>query len=263
MAKPSIFSKNYNNFRKKRKRRIVITIVILIIIAIALCFTLTNKSFKNSTQKNSINQNNKNVSNKDLKNQNKVQIKENKEEKENIKEKSDLININDNLKIKVFYNEEDSKRTYQKVCDSTSDGEIYFDINPSKSSILILDSKTQKIYLIDQNEKVSDISKDKYISSKGLVILRENKIENDKNYIWCTSPKFIDDNHIAFISQLPWLSGNNNKFIWYGDVQNKEYYRIQDKQGQNVEFQNLSDKGLGVTIDNTQYYLNAKGELLK
>lgn len=269
MAKPSIFSRNYEK-AMKRRRRIIISIIISIILIIGIIIYISIPGTKKFNTMNKLNKKNitGKTNNKNNKNE-KIELDKNKQQDSKINTKKDIqdkyltLQLNENLNIKITYTEEGNKKIYKELINSKDNSNIYYDISPSKTSLLVLDAITQKIYFLDNDGNISDISKEKYVSKKGDVFYREYKIKNNKNYVWCETPRFIDDNNIAFISQLPWLKEDGNKFIWFGDIQKKKYRYIKNKSGTSVEFENLNKKGLVVSIDKEIYYIKANGEIIQ
>jgi hypothetical protein len=84
--------------------------------------------------------------------------------------------------------------------------------------LLYLIVKFKVYFLFDTNGNKEDITNPEYVSSSGTVISKDNQLSSNPNYIWCSSPKFIDDDNIAYISQLPWLN-KSSKYIWIENIQ--------------------------------------------
>ncbi|WP_102401087.1 hypothetical protein [Haloimpatiens massiliensis] len=273
MGKPSIFSKNYEKAVKRRRRKIIaIVISVVFVLGIVIYINLfKNKSFNiiNKISKiNIMNKTNKKTGTKKVDSKSAANSKKEDEikkqstsVKEEKKTKYITVNLNENLSVKISYEEKENKKIYKDVVNEIDNSKIYFDCNPSKTSLLVYEEKTQKMFFIDNEGKVIDISKDQYVSKNGSVFLRENKIKNDSNYLWCQSPRFVDEENIAFISRLPWLKADGKKFIWYGKVGEKKYRYIRNKQGSDVQFQNITEKGLSVKIDDKIYYMTSTGTL--
>lgn len=276
MSKPSIFSKDYEKHMKKRKRNMLIMIIILIIAILCMCLYLKDGSYSFSKMYNNIiskiNQFNKekklevDVSNED----NRYNNSEHQTNKDNEKgilqndksqDKFFYVNIN-NRNIQISYEEKNEKRTLKQAKD-LDNNYIYYDINPSKNGIIIYDSNSQEVFYIDVYGNISNITKQKYISTKGDEFNREEVLKNNENYIWCTTPKFLNDDTIAFISELPWINKDNNKYIWYGSIKDRKYRYIKSNISKDIRFSELTNEGLKVIIDKKQYILMDNGQLIQ
>ncbi|WP_392486311.1 hypothetical protein ACER0A_008420 [Haloimpatiens sp. FM7315] len=273
MPKPSIFSKNYEkNMKMRRKKKaIVIVFVAILIFAIYIILATSGKNqfMNNIVKKINWVQNKENAEDKKIKktidDEKKIKEVSKDKEKEEKKNKEEYINlsITESLSLKLFYSEVNGKKTYTNVENNNLNNDVDFDINPSKSSVLIYEKLNQKIFLVDNLGKVTDISKEKLTTSKGYIYERYKVIQLNKNYVWCSNPRFIDDNNIVFISELPYIKNGSNKFIWYGNVANKTYKYIRSLKGMNLEFQNITDNGIAVKIDDKIYFINAEGRVVK
>lgn len=264
MAKPSIFSKHYEKAVKKRRKKIVaIIIAVVFVLGVVMYISLSkNKSF------NIIDKINKKAGTKKIDSKTVVNsTEENKDKGKNISVKEEnktkhiIVNLHKNLNVKISYEEKQNKKIYKDVVKESDNSKIYYDSNPSNTSLVIYDEKTQRMFFLDNEGKVLDISKDRYASKNGGVFLRENKIKDDSNYLWCQSPRFVDEENIVFVSRLPWLKGDGNKFIWYGKVGEKKYRYIREKQGNNIQFQDITKEGLAAKIDDKIYYITSEGKL--
>ncbi|WP_035289592.1 hypothetical protein [Clostridium sp. KNHs214] len=267
MAKPSIFSKHYEKAVKKRRKKMAAVIIsVVFILGIVMYINLSkNKGFNII---NKINKINKKTGAEKVESKKTVNSKkEDKDKKQNTPVKKEnetkyiTVNLNENLIVKISYEEKENKKIYKDVVKESDNSKIYYDANPSKTALVVYEEKTQKIFFIDNQGKVLDISKEQYVSKSGNVFLRENKIKEDSNYLWCQSPRFVDEENIVFISRLPWLKTDGKKFIWYGKVGEKKYKYIRNKQGEDVQFQNITQKGLAVKIDDKIYYVTSDGTL--
>ncbi|WP_138202997.1 hypothetical protein [Haloimpatiens lingqiaonensis] len=265
MAKPSIFSKNYEKAVKKRRMKLLVIIVaVVFVIGLVVYITIfknkklniVNKINKKTETQNTNNKTSINNEEKSKDNSSKAQVKEEKI-------KYITVNLNENLNVKISYEENGNRKIYKDVINEKDNSKIYCDLNPSKTSLLVYDEKTQKIFYVNDEGKELDISKEQYVSKNGTVFSRENKIKNDENYLWCSSPRFVDEENIVFISRLPWLKSNGNKFIWYGKVGENKYRYIKNKQGSDIQFENINEKGLAVKIDDKVYYITADGKIIE
>ena len=267
MGKPSIFSKDYEKRMKKRKRRIAITFIILIFIVVGAWFS-RRINIKNivSIKKISIFDKNKNVkqdnSQKALTTDNNSNTKKEEVKKEEVKKEDGYnFSLSSGEKVKIIYelNGKDKKFKYIYPLES----KVIYDISPSGKLITIYDSKAQRIYYMNIEGKVSDITKPNYTSTNGqFSVTREQQLGINSGYIWCESPKFIDENTIAYVSQLPWFN-KNTKYIWTVDLKNNIHKNIQGLEGNDVKMERLNEKGLGIMVDKENFTLKPNGEIVK
>ncbi|MBE6065858.1 hypothetical protein [Clostridium cochlearium] len=262
MRKPSIFSSDYEKQMKKRRIRIIA----LILAGIVVCSGawLLGKKKLESMKKG----NNKVIDNiDDNKDYNKLKdekiIKEDIENKDtgNKDKKSEKgyeVTLSNGEKLKLMY-EEDGEKKFKYILPLES--KVNYDISPNGKNILIYDDKVQKIICYDINGKEKNVTNEKYISTNGSVVIeRESHIKSNPDYIWCREPKFIDDNNIAYISQLPWL-GKTNKYIWITNIEQNTHFYVASIEAGDIKMDKITDKGLLVIIDGKNMYLSANGVL--
>nr|WP_207719420.1 hypothetical protein [Clostridium sp. cel8] len=168
------------------------------------------------------------------------------------------VELSDGKSVNLVYENKDNNKIFKDVIPK--DANVAYSISPSGKNALIFDSKIQSILLFDTNGNKEDITNPEYVSSSGTVISKDNQLSSNPNYIWCSSPKFIDDDNIAYISQLPWLN-KSSKYIWIENIQNKSHIMVQSIEGQNIEFGDITDKGLTVNVDSNTIYLKSTGEV--
>ncbi|WP_446897639.1 hypothetical protein ACSVC9_11575 [Clostridium sp. LBM24168] len=251
--KPSIFSKDYERKMKQRRIRIFIisAVCVVLVILIGIYLTGTLKTVLNDMGKekqNPITQNQK------VKNiPSKPQPSENKNKKAQY-----TVKLSSGKSVNLIYENKNNNKIFKDV--TPKDADVIYSINPSGKNIVLLDGKIQSVFLFDTNGKKHDITNPQYISSTGSVISKNEQLSSNPNYIWCNSPKFIDDNNIAYVSQLPWL-GKTSKYIWIENIIDKSHIMVQSVEGEDVKFGNPTDKGLTVTVDGETMYLTASGEI--
>lgn len=250
MPKPSIFSKHYDIKMKKRKKRIIfimlIVVVFLIIILIRGAFEFNSKDLNQSKSKEIVK--NDIVIKDNTINKVKDNLKEKKLEEKKLEEKNYIIKLYNGEEVKLSYNEVNGKKTYIKV----EPKQISYSISPSKTKVVILENKTQNIVLIDENGNKKDITRKKYVSSRGTVFAKDSILNSKKDYIWCSAPKFLNEDNIVYISQLPWFNKKNIKYLWkYTISSNNHSNNIDGKEiyGDNIKYGKLSSEGLEVVID--------------
>ncbi|MDD6795524.1 MAG: hypothetical protein PUE01_08980 [Clostridiaceae bacterium] len=262
MAKPSIFSKNYEQKMKKRKKRIlIISILAVVIVGIVIFNTqIKNMDFSNIRAKMQAwvdsDKPDEEVKSEEAKN---PVVEEPKEE---IKEPEKLymdINISEGIVAKAEYEETEGKKQFINV--EPIDG-ITINISPSKDKILFLD-KNQDLKIADINGDVKDISKKQYVSQSNQVFPKEQILTQTPTYIWCAQAKFIDESKIVYVSELPYFGNGGQKlYVWIYDIESGIENVIWNLVGPNIVIGDVvSDKGISVTVNNVQYYLAADGNV--
>lgn len=271
MGKPSIFSSNYK--RKMRRRRIFIGLITAcIILAVTATWLLTKDSFKKKitdiktdflTKENErskqIDKESKNKENLNKKqNEAKTPAEKTIEEK---KEQGYDLALANGSKIKVVYEGQGEEKKFKHILPLES--KTQYDISPNGKAAVVFDDKIQRVKYIDISGKVTDITRNQYVSNSGNVVInRDEWLQSKPDYIWCTSPKFIDDNNIAYISQLPWLN-KSTKYIWITNSKGSNHVYVTSVNGENIKFNNIDPKGLSTTIDGNVFYLKSTGEVIK
>ncbi|MCM8709775.1 tRNA (guanine-N1)-methyltransferase [Clostridium sp. SYSU_GA19001] len=253
MGKPSIFSREYERRMKKRKLKMILFVSFLVIVGI---FYFTGSSFKNIV-KSKINSyksfkffNSNNEAEKNINSENETTTNDESNKpapQEKIEEKFYDVTLNNEIKIKAVYEHIDGMNKFKYI--NTDNQAITFNINPSGTGMVLYDSKSQSIWFLDINGKLEDVSALSYTSSNSKTYKRETILAKRADYIWCTSPKFIDDENIAYFSQLPYIRKTNKKYLWFVNVKNKDRDRNINVGGENIKFGNNTDKGLEVIMD--------------
>lgn len=273
MGKPSIFSREYEKKMQHRKirRRILLVLAVILLIFGAIFIlspkkSISFKSYIESIQKRfaepKTNATNTKINNKQNKLSNKNSASAQSKKKELPKKNTEqniTVKLKDGKTINLICEAVNGKNNKFKTIEP-ADSSINYDISPSGKGIMIYESNTQTIYYSDLNGKLIDITKPEYISRKGNTYLKEDKLRDNPDYMWCASPKFIDDENIAYISQLPWLNIRDTKYIWTIKISdpNDQTYNS-DLSGSNVKIGNLTSKGLQITLDDKVYYLKSDG----
>lgn len=261
MGKPSIFSRDYE--RKMKRRRIIIVVLIFaVVILFSGAWFLGKGKVKNfiSGPKNNALDKGKVDGNTQV---NKSVITKGNEDKKTSKEvkKTDgyEIKLSNGEKIKLVYEEENKEKRFKYIYPL--DSKVKYDISPSNKKAIVYDDKVQKIIYIDINGKISDVTNPTYTSTDGSVVINhDEQIKAAPDYIWCAMPKFVDENNIAYVSQLPWLN-KTTKYVWIFNIPNNTHMNTQSVFGEELTIDKLSDKGLKILIDGKTLFLKANGEV--
>lgn len=263
MAKPSIFSRDYERRMKKRKRRVTAIIIILVVVILGSFYKfkiakadlseLKAKiqawvdSGKPEEEKEEVNYN-------DNEEENKEKIPEKVPEKTYV----DLI-VSEGIIIKAEYTEENNVKKYIAIEDNKG---LEYSISPNGTQILITD-KAQDLKLYDINGNVTDVTKQSYISGAGDTFLKADILAANPTYIWHSQARFLDETKIIYVSQLPYF-GNAavNKYIWIYDLQNKTETPLYSNAAPEITLGNpILDKGMSLTINGANYIVGFDGTI--
>lgn len=265
MARPSIFSNQYDRQvrRKKRRRKIIILLVcclgIYLAVKLYIGVNFNEFSFKKIAAKLEQEQTKKESPNKKASGRVSKTTKGDSTVKTNKNaSKNQAVNIKlaDGKQVIVTYNTEGNTKKIKSVNLNGVDGA--YNISPSAQNLIIYEKNGQNMYYVDSNGNTSDITYKTYTSTSGNVFSKDNVIQANQNYIWCDSPKFIDDNTIVYISQLPWFDNRTDKYIWRTTITDKSYANT-NVHGNDVKINNITDKGIEIVIDGTTQYMKVDG----
>ena len=279
MKRPSMFSKNYDKEIKKRKKIIILLIITPIVgLGIFLITDFNALLDKGISMKNGINNILLNKS-KDTKEEEKdkaAQVKKESEEvakepsiaekTEPVKEEATTKNetfvatLSDGQKINIEYSEAGSEKSIVGVSNSK---DISYDISPSKKAIVVQNVKNQDMLYIDVNQVSKDITKKVYVSSRNVPFTKQEKIKKSPDYVWSITPRFIDEDNIAYVSELPWMNEKKIQYIWKVNLKNNAHVQVQRTSGKKITFQNVEIKGLAANIDGNVVYITPLGKIIK
>lgn len=254
--KPSIFSKDYE--KKIRSIRIRRTIIALTLIIIAILF-FSKDNYSKYLKKISITKLFKVSQAK--KDNTKIIAPINKTGGKIVKdvteEKSYPVQLKD-IVVKAIYTK-NSKASEFKDLETSDQNACSFNISPSGKKMVILDKKTQQMFLLDDSGSIKDVTMKSYVSTSGDVFNREDVLNRDSSYIWTESPTFIDEDNIAFTSSLPWFDGRTTKFVWISNLSSNSSKTIFGIEGNDVKFNGVKDGTLNVQSDGKTIYLKSDG----
>ncbi|WP_160672851.1 hypothetical protein [Clostridium sp. C8-1-8] len=265
MGKPSIFSKEYQK-RMKRRKRIVSTLIVLLIVAVAAVLVSTkmnfstniknkvvaifaNKSSKDKVQKDKETASQlKNDKEKDNSKQSDALAKDDKKQDDSKDDKYIEVTLSSGAVSKAFYDEVSGTKKF-KLLDPIDNG-VSFDISPSQTSILINETNTQQIKVVDGSGQIKDVTKPNYTTKDGRAFARETILKQYQGYLWSVNAKFIDDSHVAYVSQLPWFGVPDlYSYIWVVDINTGEHKAVMTTKSKNLTITSLAADGLHVKAD--------------
>lgn len=256
MVKPSIFSKDYEKKMLRRKKRIVFAVFVSIILII-FAVIYSKNVFRNFGTNANNTKNNTTPNKNETKNLN-INKQESKAPAKQEKVEGYPIQLNDGTTVNAIYETKNNDKTFKYV--SPAESNIQYSISPAGKNIVLFDSKVQSIILMDISGNKQDITNSQYVSTSGTVITKSSQLSAQPEYIWCSAPKFIDEDNIAYISQLPWI-GKTTKYIWIENIKSKTHTWVQGIEGEDVKLDKLTDKGITVIIDGKTMYLTSNGSI--
>lgn len=240
MGKPSIFSKEYEKHMKRRKIKIAIIVCLLL----AGILFAARSGFKDIISSNIKNNTNEEKNKKITSEAQSTNIEDAEKLPENkVEEKFYDVTLGKDIKVKAVYESKEGTNKFKYI--STDNANISFNLNPSGTGIVIFDSVSQSIWFINIEGKAQDISDLSYKSYK-----RDTTLKKRPDYLWCTLPKFIDDENVAYFSQLPYIGKSSRKYLWTVNVNDKSKRRLKSSiKGENLKFKDVGSKGLEVIMD--------------
>lgn len=271
MSKPSMFSKNYNKEIKKRRRKIAL-LIIMPIIGLTI-FLITNSNVLINKGINNILLNkpkDKEISRVEV--EKKPQVVKPESNSENPKVEGTLkapdalksevfsVSLSDDQKITIECSVSGTEKNIKGVTD---DKNISYDISPSKKSIVIQSKNNQDLLYVDVNKISKDITKKVYESTKGKVFSKEELLKTKKNYVWSIMPKFIDEDNIAYVSELPWINQDAVQHIWKVNLKSNVHIQVKEAFGKNITFEKITSKGLDTLVDGKVMYVTSDGGVIE
>ncbi|MGH4123021.1 MAG: hypothetical protein ACREV6_08855 [Clostridium sp.] len=274
MRKPSMFSKDYKKEIKKRKRKIALLIIVpimgLTIFLITDFNALKNTGISIKKGVNNILLNkSKDKQGSEVKVEKKQQVVKKQLDSEKskavqaevaLKNEVFAVNLSDGQKISIEFSVKAAEKTIKGVTD---DKNISYDISPSKKSIVIQSKNNQDLLYVDVNKVSKDITKKTHESSKGQMFSKDGLFKTHKNYIWSITPKFIDEDNIAYVSELPWINENAVQYIWKVNLKSNVHTQVKPASGKNITFKNITPKGLTTLIDGNVLYVTPTGQAIE
>lgn len=274
MRKPSMFSKNYKRELKKRRRKISLLIILPIIgLTIFLVTDFNALLNKGASMKKSINSvllnKSKDKEEKAVEVEKKSEVVKPVENSEKtkvpqkevaLKSETFVANLSDGQKISVEFNVSAGEKSIKGVSDTKG---ITYDISPSKKAIVIQSKNNQQLMYVNVDKTSKDITKNTHESSKGDVLTKDGTLENHENYNWSVMPKFIDEDNIAYISELPWINEKAQQYIWKVNLKNNVHMQVKPASGKNITFKKIAAKGLETIIDGNVVYVTSTGEAIE
>lgn len=264
LAKPSIFSKDYERRMKKRKRLVTITVLLVLAALLIIVFNSKIKNLDFTNIKANIQawvDSDKPEEKKDSE----EEAKELEERPETVEKKPEKlyvdINVAEGITVKAEYIEEAGIKKFVEITPIEG---YTFNISPSKEKLLILDN-AQNMKVSDTNGNVTDITKGSYISQAGTTFMKETILQSNPSYIWHSQSKFIDEDNVVYVSELPYFGKNGTKkYVWIHNISSNTDRTIWNFVGQDIVIGDIvPEKGITITLNGNVYYLNGEGVVVQ
>ena len=270
MSKPSIFSKDYVRKMKKRKRMIIlITVISICVVAIIIYNTNIKKlDFTNvrasiqawvDSGKTEEELAEENINEEVTDDTTEATEEETVEEEPKREELTVEANLAEGVKANIKYIDNNGVKEIQSV--EVPEGYQY-NISPIKDKVLFIDS-AQNMKIVSLDGSIADITKTEYISQAGSTFPKDQILAATPTYTWHGQPKFIDDNKVIYVSELPYFGNNGaKKYVWVYDVLNNTHQTIWNFVGSDITIGDVvPEKGITIVVDGVTYYMNANGEI--
>ncbi|EYE89034.1 hypothetical protein Q428_05090 [Fervidicella metallireducens AeB] len=280
MGKPSIFSKDYEKYRKRQRLNLFLIILILFFAGYfggKYYFTKNDinisDKFKFFNKIKNIKLTRENEKNPEV---NKNKIVDNKtDEKENSTAVPKVENNNENInKQSQFYEYKSSSGTIYKieyldgleksvVGIESSDGNFNYDISLDKKSLVFDDLKSGEIIIYSVDKGCRKISRDSYKSlSAGITIKKDEVLKKSPWYIWSAKPHFTSDGRIVYVSHLPYLMKDSTLYLWAMKVDGTGHKRLGEltRNISNITYEKNDENGnLIIVVESEKFMLKSGG----
>ena len=270
MGKPSIFSREYEKRMKKRRKNMIIMLVVII----ALIGAVSAKFIYNPIDFSSIKQNIQAWIDSDTGSDgNKTAATEETQTEESaadLEEVEEIEEVPQNKSIDILINGKTAKGIYveeNNICKfidlQDADENTVFDISPSGDKMLVMDAEyTITMYDLQGNGTV--VSKDKYVSKSGSVFEKTTTMQNQPSYLWNSTPKFLSDSKIIFISNRPYFgTAAVKKYLWITDLTSGNDTVLWDLASENISIDGIVEGKMKVTVNGNVIYLDENGNKMQ
>ncbi len=254
MAKTSIFSQKYD---KRRKQKNFIKKLALLIFLLVIIFLIFRNPIMDKVNK----------------------VKQDITEEELV-EKSELPDSAQTPETIVETPESEKKIFADFTLDQTNtlslemedgeDGLIFkeptmeeafeFDRSPDHTQMVILDKTSQELYLAKANGELTNITYRVYKNSRGYTESKENILSRTKDFVWAEQPRFLDEDTVVYMSQLPWF--DERKFLYIVELNPLSHRNFQSVFGTDLVLKELDEKGLAYEKAGKPFYFSREYKIL-
>lgn len=127
------------------------------------------------------------------------------------------------------------------------------DLSPSRDRLVVLEESTQDLYLADTAGQITDITYRVYKNSRGYQETKENILRRLPDFIWARQPKFLDEDTVVYMSQLPWF--DERTFLYIVELNPLSHKNFQKVGGMEVVLLERTEAGLKFSIQGEEKVL--------
>lgn len=263
MRKPSIFSKEYERRRKRKRKRIVFLVLLLLAGSFSLLyFTPVSRLITNSELYKGLQAKYKDNGQKDIINKeegNNEDKEDKKGEVEVPQEEYFEVMLPNSITGRAVYQVEKGESTFKEFI---GDSLTVFDISPSGKKMIVLDGATQNLLEISIDNTVKNLTYEYYTTTKNAKVYKDKTLQNNPDYLWHSTPRYISEDKVAYISNLPWINKVSEQYVWVVDTLASSHSYIKKLKGKEITFGTLTAEGLEVTSDGALQILSPNGQVL-
>lgn len=135
------------------------------------------------------------------------------------------------------------------------------DLSPTRKQAVILDQATQDLFLVDLEGVVTDITYKIYKTKKGYTEPKEKILGRIEGFVWAEQPKFLDEDTVVYMSQLPWF--DERRFLYIVELAPLSHRHFQSVFGTDVVLKELTETGLAYETKGNTYYLTPEYKIVK
>jgi hypothetical protein len=158
----------------------------------------------------------------------------------------------------VEYEKVDSRVVINGLKDETNTSD--YSISKDKSKIVFDVKSDNNLILCDSLGNFKVISRPDYkMKSTGKIIPKETILNEYKGYIWAQKPCFTLDGRIIYVSRLPYIRKDNTLYIWSMNIDgtNNKKLSMINHDISKVSYGGFDDKNrLKVVVEGVQYYID-------
>ncbi|MEG2353067.1 MAG: hypothetical protein RSB70_00325 [Clostridium sp.] len=271
MRKPSIFSNDYNKQIKKRKRTLIFSATIIATCIGVTIYMSSNMGFFQEAKEKVINvlKFNKDT-NKDIDEIKDTNIDDtlinppqvSGEDITQSKTEIQKVDLGSDITIEIIIEEKDSVKNIVEIKNNEM---VDFDISQAKDKIVLLNKKNQNTFLCNINGTITEITKKEYFDTNNRKYNKDEQLNLNPQLLWASSPKFISDNKILYLSKLPWFDKEHKLYIWIYDIEKNNHIVALDRrlQGNIIEVKSFKKESIDIEVDSKPFTISLDGKVLQ
>jgi hypothetical protein len=251
MAKTSIFSSKYH---KRQKRKKFIRRTALLVLILAALFLLFRTPITNMVERVRQNIAEEEKQREEILEQVPTPVETPAEEEPEEPAEPEPVYVTVTLPGGEMFSDEIIEENGEKLFEEL-DGTISLeaDLSPSRKMLVVLEESTQDLYLVDTEGAVTDITYRTYKNTRGYTASKESILEQIPGFDWASQPKFLDEDTVVYMSQLPWF--DERRFLYIVELNPLSHRNFQRVGGTDVELLERTENGLKFRIKEVEEIL--------